>query len=84
VSVVPAKKTSRHVPLSADRSDALAQAIKARRARQGLTQEEVSREAGMSTEHWQRLERGVANPTLGTLYAAADALGVPLPELLPL
>lgn len=83
MSGVPTKKTSRHIPLGADRSGALAQAIKARRDQLGLTQEEVSGAAGMSTEHWQRLERGVANPTLGTLYAAAEALDLTLRELLP-
>ncbi len=80
---MPANKTSHHIPLGSDRSASLAHAIKARRAEVGLTQEEASRAAGMSTEHWQRIERGVANPTLGTLYAAADALGATLGELLP-
>ncbi len=84
MSGVPTKKSSRHIPLGADRSGALAQAVKARRGQLGLTQEEISRAAGISTEHWQRLERGVANPTLGTLYAAADALGITLSDLFPL
>jgi transcriptional regulator with XRE-family HTH domain len=83
VSGVPANKTSRHISLGSDRSAALGHAVKARRAEVGLTQEEAGRAAGMSTEHWQRIERGVANPTLGTLYAAADALDMTLSELLP-
>jgi transcriptional regulator with XRE-family HTH domain len=49
-----------------------------------VTQEQASGAAGMSTEHWQRLERGVANPTLGTLYAAAAALDTTLRDLLPI
>lgn len=43
---------------------------------------ELSRRSGVARNTIAALERGVGNPTVDTLYALADALGVPLADLL--
>lgn len=42
----------------------------------GLTQEEAAERIGLDPRHLQKLERGEANATLGTLLRVADGLGV--------
>jgi transcriptional regulator with XRE-family HTH domain len=51
-------------------------------ARGDLSVLELSRRSGVARNTIAALERGEGNPTLETLYALADALGVPLSELL--
>jgi len=46
-----------------------------------LTQEQLADQAGVTTEHLQRIERGVGNPTLATVYALADALAINVTDL---
>ena len=72
-----------HVRLDPGRSAALATGLRAARGAAGLSQEALADLAGVTAEHVQRLERGVANPTLATLYALTDAIGVPLTAVLP-
>jgi transcriptional regulator with XRE-family HTH domain len=49
----------------------------------GLSQAQAATEAGWDVSSWARLERGAsANPTLGTLLVAANAVGVPVSHLL--
>src|SRR3954452_17082141 len=43
---------------------------------------ELSRRSGVARNTIAALERGEGNPTIDTLYALADALGVPLADLL--
>jgi transcriptional regulator with XRE-family HTH domain len=52
-----------------------------RKARR-LTQEQLAERAALSDKFVGELERGKANPTLTTLSALRDALGVGLPDLL--
>jgi transcriptional regulator with XRE-family HTH domain len=52
------------------------------RRRAGLPALELSRRSGVARNTIAALESGGANPTVDTLYALADALGVPLSELL--
>lgn len=55
----------------------------------GLTQEQVASMAGLTRSHFQYMERGLtragdpANPTLLSLVAVSQALGVQLVDLLP-
>ncbi len=49
----------------------------------GLTQETVADRAGLAAVHLQRLERGLGNPTLASLYALAGALELPVADLIP-
>jgi transcriptional regulator with XRE-family HTH domain len=53
------------------------------RQRAELTQEALAQASGVGTEHIQRIERGAANPTVATIYAISDALGVQARVLLP-
>ncbi|HVZ79141.1 MAG TPA: helix-turn-helix domain-containing protein [Gemmatimonadaceae bacterium] len=56
--------------------------IKQLRKAQRLTQEQLAERAGLSDKFVGELERGKANPTLTTLAALSDALGVSLVDLL--
>jgi transcriptional regulator with XRE-family HTH domain len=49
-----------------------------------LTQEELAERAGLSYKFIGEVERGRGNPTLTTLAAISDALGVQLTDLLAL
>lgn len=66
------------VTLSQVRREALAARLIAEREAAGLTREQLAAKARITVEQVQRLERGVANPTLATLYAIADAFDQPL------
>jgi transcriptional regulator with XRE-family HTH domain len=52
------------------------------RTRAGLSALELSRRSGVARGTLAQLESGTGNPTVETLYALADALGVPLADLL--
>lgn len=43
-----------------------------------MTQEELAKKSGLSTTYISRLERGVCDPTLETVYKIADSLAVPV------
>ncbi len=51
------------------------------RAESGLTQEAVAERAGLTQQYLSSLERGQRNPTVETLWALAQALGVSHVEL---
>lgn len=55
--------------------------IKMLRERFGITQEELAEKAGISAKGLGELERGKGNPTLLTLEALANGLGITLSEL---
>ena len=56
--------------------------IRALRSSAGLSAQALARRSGVARGTLAQLERGEANPTVETLYALANALGVPLGELL--
>lgn len=58
--------------------------IKIRHLREAmkLTQEQLADRVEISLKHMGHIERGIANPTLKTLIALADALDSPLPVLI--
>lgn len=60
---------------------AFGEALRARRIAQGLSQERVALEAGLSLRHVSELERGRQNPSLATIVAIARALGCRAGEL---
>jgi transcriptional regulator with XRE-family HTH domain len=62
--------------------DHLADNIKALREARGLSQQQISRAAGVPRATWTHLESGGANPTLAVLVKVANALQVRLDELL--
>jgi transcriptional regulator with XRE-family HTH domain len=51
------------------------------RTSQHLTQEQLGERAGLSYKFIGEVERGVGNPTIGTLAGLADALGVTVSDL---
>jgi DNA-binding XRE family transcriptional regulator len=62
---------------------ALCAAIRDRRERQGLSQEDVAYEAGVSIRHYQKIEAGDSlNPKLENLHGIATALEMRLSELI--
>jgi transcriptional regulator with XRE-family HTH domain len=60
----------------------LAGNLKSLRDARGLTQQQMSRLAGLPRATWANLESGAANPTLSVLHRVAGALQVSLEELL--
>lgn len=60
---------------------ALGEAVKALRDERGLTQADLSERAGLSCAYVNRIERGLANPSLLVLGALSRGLGVRKSEL---
>jgi transcriptional regulator with XRE-family HTH domain len=58
------------------------QALAALRERQALSLDELSRRAGVSKSMLSQIERSQANPTVAVVWRLANALGVPLVDLL--
>lgn len=55
--------------------------IRARREELGLSLRDVARETGLSATFISQLERGTANPTLASLRSIANALKLPIYQL---
>ena len=51
-------------------------------ARGDRSQREIARDAGIDVSTVSRIERGILDPSISTLAAIADALGVPIAALL--
>jgi transcriptional regulator with XRE-family HTH domain len=56
--------------------------VRALRTRAGLSALELARRSGVARGTLAQLEAGQGNPTVETLYVLANALGVPLADLL--
>ena len=56
--------------------------VRAARQARGLSIGTLAGAAGVGKGSLSEIENGARNPTLGTLYAIADALGLPLADLL--
>ena len=63
------------------RRRAVGDRIRAARLHAGLTQETLAELAGLDRQAVNRIEQGHASPILDSLIRIADALGVPLTEL---
>ncbi|MCC9305800.1 XRE family transcriptional regulator [Kitasatospora sp. RB6PN24] len=59
-------------------------ALRRERRRADLTLSEVARRAGVSKSTLSQLESGVGNPSLETLWALCNALGIPFSRLIDL
>lgn len=57
-------------------------ALAALREKHGLSLDELSRRAGVSKSMLSQIERAQANPTVAVVWRLAQALGVPLADLL--
>ena len=71
----PAKTTSTEPPRVGDTLAALRQA-------QSLSLDQLSRKAGVSKSMLSQIERAQANPTVAVVWRLANALGVPMGDLL--
>jgi transcriptional regulator with XRE-family HTH domain len=60
----------------------IAQNIRQLRQSRNLTQEQLARLSGVPRPTWSNLESGTANPTVVVLAKVAEALQVPLEELI--
>lgn len=74
-----------HEPLPPERVRArrqeIGEQIRAARLHAGLTQEKVALRVGTDLSSYNRIERGHSSPLLDTLIRIADAIGVPLADL---
>ena len=61
---------------------AVGRRLRARRDEAGLSLAELARRSGVARATLTALEAGDGNPTLETLYALANALGLPLSDLI--
>ena len=52
------------------------------RKKRNLSQEQLAEEAGLDRSFMSGIERGVENPTLYTIQAVAEGLGVTVGELM--
>lgn len=62
--------------------DEVAASIRARREAAKLTLEDLAHEADLTTRYFHDIEKGRRNPSLRSLFNVAQALGVPLSEIL--
>lgn len=60
---------------------ALGKAVRQFRSDRGISQEALAYEAGVTTGTLSLIERGLSNPTWGTVKGIASALGVSIAEL---
>jgi transcriptional regulator with XRE-family HTH domain len=67
---------------SASEPPRVGQTLALLREQQALSLEELSRRAGVSKSMLSQIERAQANPTVAVVWRLANALGVPLAELL--
>ena len=65
----------------ADVKEMMGKQIKTLRQARGMSQEELAEKSSLNSKYLSGIERGKANPTLGTLTRLADALKVGVPEL---
>lgn len=70
------------MPSLSPRHRALGTAVRRLREARDLTQEDLSHQAGMSTNYVGDAERGERNISMRALWQLADGLGVPASELL--
>lgn len=72
-------KKKEYIVLDATKVGAVIQAV---REEKGLSQEIVSGLAGIGRTHLSAMERGQRKPTLETFFKLAEALAIPLSELM--
>ena len=57
--------------------------IKKTRKQKGLTQEEVAKKAGISSNYYAKIERGTINTSIEKANKIAKALGVEVSDIFP-
>jgi XRE family aerobic/anaerobic benzoate catabolism transcriptional regulator len=84
-----ARPSERKAPASASRSDAafaaeIGRLVRQGRAKRGMTRRQLAQDSGTSERYLAQIESGAGNPSVVVLRAVAEALDVPMVELLPL
>jgi transcriptional regulator with XRE-family HTH domain len=74
-------KRFRIVSESSNPQPALGAAIRALRNTRQATQQDTAQAAGITVAHLSKIERGLTNPTWGTVVALAGALNVRIADL---
>lgn len=69
------------MPSSSPAPPGLGRAIRQLRTDRDLTQEGLAHQAGTTAATISAIERGLSNPSWGTVEAIADALGVTMVEV---
>jgi len=72
----------KHPALTPDQPPRVGETLAALRQARALSLDELSRQAGVSKSMLSQIERNQANPTVAVVWRLANALGVPLAELL--
>ena len=57
------------------------QVIRDVRLQRGLSLRELARRIGLNPSHLSKIERGIANPSVGALWMVSDELGIPVANL---
>ncbi len=79
---------TREIPDAADRADAafageIGRMVRLGRAKRGMSRRQLAQESGTSERYLAQIEGGAGNPSVLVMRAIADALEIPLFELLP-
>src|SRR6187402_276255 len=79
---------SRAIPDAAGRADAafageVGRMVRLGRAKRGMSRRQLAQESGTSERYLAQIESGAGNPSVLVMRAIADALEIPLFELLP-
>ena len=69
---------ARDLPAAADPAADIGTRVAAHRVKQGMKVSALAREAGVSPSLISQIERGQSRPSVSTLFALSEALGVPV------
>jgi XRE family aerobic/anaerobic benzoate catabolism transcriptional regulator len=78
-----APEPARAEPGAGDFAAALGRLVRLGRAKRGMTRRQLAQGSGASERYLAQIEGGQGNPSVSVLKAIAQALGVPVIELLP-
>ena len=81
-TLIRSKPNMNHQPQLQELQLALSENIRVLRGKRGLSQERLALEAGIDRTLVSKIERTIANPTLGVLTKLAFVLEVPVIRLL--
>src|ERR1700754_4213470 len=64
-------------------ADAIGSLVRLARAKRGMTRRQLAEQSGASERYLAQIESGQGNPSVSMLKSIAEALDVPMLELLP-
>jgi len=78
-----ASPADQDTPVEPTDAMALAERVRAARAKIGMTRKQLAQSSGASLRYLANIEQGAGNPSLGLMTSLASALDIALAELLP-